>query len=228
MVDIDARASRGRAGSRRARRSRRQLRPTRLRRSVPRWAARAGPRSISSAARRPSALGFDSLAKGGKMIMVGLFGGAAPWSLPLIPMKAATHRGQLTPAISPRRANFWISCAPGRRRNIPIRTRPLAEATDSARRPEGRPHRWPRRTDALTGTVAIKRKLARCRSSSSAANGTRRRSGKTLPVVDPRRARSYDTIPRGEAADIDAAVTCGARSLRRRLGRDARRPIAAV
>ncbi len=42
-----------------------------------------------------AALGFDSLAKGGKMVMVGLFGGAAPWSLPLIPMKAATIRGQL-------------------------------------------------------------------------------------------------------------------------------------
>src|SRR6201990_3607874 len=33
-------------------------------------------------------LGFDCLAKGGKLVMVGLFGGGAPWALPLIPIKA--------------------------------------------------------------------------------------------------------------------------------------------
>ncbi len=30
------------------------------------------------------------------MVMVGLFGGSAPWSLPLIPMKAATIQGTYT------------------------------------------------------------------------------------------------------------------------------------
>jgi D-arabinose 1-dehydrogenase-like Zn-dependent alcohol dehydrogenase len=38
-------------------------------------------------------LGFDCLAKGGKLIMVGLFGGGAPWALPLIPIKAITIQG---------------------------------------------------------------------------------------------------------------------------------------
>ncbi len=38
-------------------------------------------------------LGFDCLAKGGKLVMVGLFGGGAPWALPLIPMKAITIQG---------------------------------------------------------------------------------------------------------------------------------------
>lgn len=38
-------------------------------------------------------LGFDLLAKGGKMVIVGLFGGASPWSLPLFPMKALTVQG---------------------------------------------------------------------------------------------------------------------------------------
>src|SRR4029078_2596187 len=33
-------------------------------------------------------LGFDCLTKGGKLIIVGLFGGGAPWALPLIPIKA--------------------------------------------------------------------------------------------------------------------------------------------
>jgi D-arabinose 1-dehydrogenase-like Zn-dependent alcohol dehydrogenase len=38
-------------------------------------------------------LGFDCLTKGGKLIMVGLFGGGAPWALPLIPIKAITIQG---------------------------------------------------------------------------------------------------------------------------------------
>ena len=38
-------------------------------------------------------LGFDCLTKGGKLIMVGLFGGGAPWALPLIPIKAVTIQG---------------------------------------------------------------------------------------------------------------------------------------
>lgn len=38
-------------------------------------------------------MGFDALAKGGKLVIVGLFGGAAPWSLPLIPMKAVSIIG---------------------------------------------------------------------------------------------------------------------------------------
>lgn len=38
-------------------------------------------------------LGFDCLSKGGKLVMVGLFGGGAPWALPIIPMKAITIQG---------------------------------------------------------------------------------------------------------------------------------------
>lgn len=38
-------------------------------------------------------LGFDCLSKGGKLVLVGLFGGGAPWALPLIPMKAITIQG---------------------------------------------------------------------------------------------------------------------------------------
>jgi propanol-preferring alcohol dehydrogenase len=40
-----------------------------------------------------AALGFDVLPKGGKLVIVGLFGGGAPWALPLIPIKAATIQG---------------------------------------------------------------------------------------------------------------------------------------
>jgi D-arabinose 1-dehydrogenase-like Zn-dependent alcohol dehydrogenase len=38
-------------------------------------------------------LAFHSVAKGGKIIMVGLFGGTAPWPLPLVTMKAVTIQG---------------------------------------------------------------------------------------------------------------------------------------
>jgi propanol-preferring alcohol dehydrogenase len=38
-------------------------------------------------------VGFDCLTRGGKLVMVGLFGGGAPWALPLIPIKAVTIQG---------------------------------------------------------------------------------------------------------------------------------------
>jgi propanol-preferring alcohol dehydrogenase len=38
-------------------------------------------------------LGFDCLTKGGKLIIVGLFGGGATFALPLIPIKAVTIQG---------------------------------------------------------------------------------------------------------------------------------------
>ncbi len=38
-------------------------------------------------------LGFNAVGKGGTYVVVGLFGGAAPWSLPLIALKSITIRG---------------------------------------------------------------------------------------------------------------------------------------
>lgn len=40
-----------------------------------------------------AATAFACIPKGGKIISVGLFGGAAPWSLPFIPLKAVTIQG---------------------------------------------------------------------------------------------------------------------------------------
>jgi D-arabinose 1-dehydrogenase-like Zn-dependent alcohol dehydrogenase len=40
-----------------------------------------------------AALGFNALGKGGRLVIVGLYGGAAPWSLPLIPMRAISIIG---------------------------------------------------------------------------------------------------------------------------------------
>jgi len=67
-------------------------------------------------------LGFDCLAKGGKLVMVGLFGGGAPWALPLIPIKAITIQGSYVGNLRETRElldlvrsrNCSISCAAGR------------------------------------------------------------------------------------------------------------------
>lgn len=40
-----------------------------------------------------SRLGFDLLRKGGTLVLVGLYGGATPWQLPMIPIKSATIAG---------------------------------------------------------------------------------------------------------------------------------------
>jgi len=40
-----------------------------------------------------ASLAFNAISKGGKMVIVGLFGGSAPWALPLIPVKAVTIMG---------------------------------------------------------------------------------------------------------------------------------------
>jgi alcohol dehydrogenase, propanol-preferring len=45
-------------------------------------------------------LGFDSLVKGGKVVIVGLFGGDINISLPLIPIRAATIQGSYTGSLS--------------------------------------------------------------------------------------------------------------------------------
>ena len=77
-----------------------------------------------------AALGFDALAKGGKLIMVGLFGGASPWSLPLIPMKAATIEGNYTGNLEETRELLDLVRS-GAIPKIPIRTRPMSEATET-------------------------------------------------------------------------------------------------
>ena len=77
-----------------------------------------------------AALGFDSLAKGGKLILVGLFGGSTPWSLPLIPMKAVTIEGNYTGNLAETRELLDLVRS-GAIPKIPIRTRPMSEATET-------------------------------------------------------------------------------------------------
>jgi D-arabinose 1-dehydrogenase-like Zn-dependent alcohol dehydrogenase len=75
-----------------------------------------------------AALAFDSLAKGGKMIMVGLFGGSSPWSLPMIPIKATTIEGSYTGNLAETRELLDL-VRTGAVAPIPIHRRPLAAAT---------------------------------------------------------------------------------------------------
>jgi alcohol dehydrogenase, propanol-preferring len=74
-----------------------------------------------------AALAFDCLPKGGRLVMVGLFGGAAPWSLPLIPIKAVTIQGSYVGNLAELQELLDLvrrrAVAP-----IPVTRRPLADA----------------------------------------------------------------------------------------------------
>ncbi|WP_158814022.1 alcohol dehydrogenase [Methylocapsa sp. S129] len=77
-----------------------------------------------------ASLAFNALAKGGKMVMVGLFGGAAPWPLPLIPMKAASIEGSYTGSLAELKELLDLvrkGAVPG----IPIARRPMSAATET-------------------------------------------------------------------------------------------------
>ena len=75
-----------------------------------------------------TALGFDVLSKGGKLVIVGLFGGGAPWALPLIPIKAATIQGSYVGNLQELRELIELArtgAIPG----IPITNRKLDQAS---------------------------------------------------------------------------------------------------
>jgi alcohol dehydrogenase, propanol-preferring len=75
-------------------------------------------------------LGFDCLSKGGKLVMVGLFGGGAPWALPLIPIKAITIQGSYVGNIRETQELIdlvWEKKIPP----IPLATRPLAQVNSA-------------------------------------------------------------------------------------------------
>jgi propanol-preferring alcohol dehydrogenase len=75
-----------------------------------------------------AALGFDVLPKGGKLVIVGLFGGGAPWALPLIPIKAATIQGSYVGNLQELRELMGLARA-GAIPAIPITKRKLDQAS---------------------------------------------------------------------------------------------------
>jgi alcohol dehydrogenase/propanol-preferring alcohol dehydrogenase len=75
-------------------------------------------------------LGFDALSKGGKLIIVGLFGGGATFALPLIPIKAITIQGSYVGNL--RETQELLDLV--RAKNIPpipVTRLPLAKANDA-------------------------------------------------------------------------------------------------
>lgn len=76
-----------------------------------------------------SSLGFNSLAKGGKLVIVGLFGGAAPWPLAFIPMRAISILGSYTGSLSELQALLDL-VKQGKVKPIPVTEHPLAQASD--------------------------------------------------------------------------------------------------
>jgi D-arabinose 1-dehydrogenase-like Zn-dependent alcohol dehydrogenase len=75
-------------------------------------------------------LGFDCLSKGGKLVMVGLFGGGAPWALPLIPIKAITIQGSYVGNL--RETEELLDLVRAKKiAPIPVTTLPLAKANEA-------------------------------------------------------------------------------------------------
>jgi D-arabinose 1-dehydrogenase-like Zn-dependent alcohol dehydrogenase len=75
-------------------------------------------------------LGFDCLSKGGKLVIVGLFGGGAPWALPLIPIKAITIQGSYVGNL--RETQELLDLVRAKKiPPIPVTRLPLAKANDA-------------------------------------------------------------------------------------------------
>lgn len=77
-----------------------------------------------------SQLGFDCLTKGGKLIIVGLFGGGATFALPLIPIKAITIQGSYVGNL--RETEELLDLVRTKKvAPIPVTPMPLAKANDA-------------------------------------------------------------------------------------------------
>jgi propanol-preferring alcohol dehydrogenase len=75
-------------------------------------------------------LGFNCLTRGGTLVMVGLFGGAAPWPLPLIATKAVSILGSLVGNLQETRELVELVRA-GKLDKIPLTRLPLERANDA-------------------------------------------------------------------------------------------------
>jgi alcohol dehydrogenase, propanol-preferring len=75
-------------------------------------------------------LGFDCLTKGGKLVIVGLFGGGATFALPLIPIKAVTIQGSYVGNL--RETEALLDLVRSRKiAPIPVTPMPLANANQA-------------------------------------------------------------------------------------------------
>ena len=72
---------------------------------------------------------MNVVGKGGTIIVVGLFGGAAPWPLPMLPLKSVTVRGSYTGSLT-EFGELMALARQGHIRPIPTRRYPLEAADD--------------------------------------------------------------------------------------------------
>jgi D-arabinose 1-dehydrogenase-like Zn-dependent alcohol dehydrogenase len=68
--------------------------------------------------------GFSTIRKGGIVVVVGLFGGAAQLPVPMLPLKAATITGSYVGSLAQMRDMMQLAKA-GRLPSLPVETRPL-------------------------------------------------------------------------------------------------------
>ena len=80
-----------------------------------------------------AALGFDCLEKGGKLILVGLFGGSAPWPLPFIGMRGITIAGSLVGNLA-ELTELMALVRSGKVSPIPVTRMPLSAANEALMR----------------------------------------------------------------------------------------------
>lgn len=80
-----------------------------------------------------TALGFDCLEKGGRLIVVGLFGGSAPWSLPFIPMRNIAILGSLVGNLA-ELTELMALVRTGKVAPIPVNRMPLSAANEALTR----------------------------------------------------------------------------------------------
>lgn len=72
---------------------------------------------------------FNTLIKGGTLVIVGLFGGAAPWPLAFIAMRAMRIQGSYTGSLNELKALLSLVKA-GKVNPIPVTTHPLEQASN--------------------------------------------------------------------------------------------------
>ena len=117
-------------------------------------------------------VGYDSLCKGGKYIIVGLYGGDFTISLPPIPMRALTIQGSYVGSQNEMRELMELVRAKGMP-DVPVATRPLDDVNAvmdaSARRQGSRP----RGADAGVSEIALVVREAPLRASSRRANAVK-------------------------------------------------------
>jgi len=91
-----------------------------------------GPRAVvdTVGAQNTSSIGIGSLVKGGRYVIVGLFGGALELPLPSLPLRAVSILGSYTGSLAELRELIAL-VKTGAIPQIPVTTRPLAEV-DSA------------------------------------------------------------------------------------------------